>query len=431
MPVKYSISKMFSRAYEAKNTVVLILFLLQHLASGQDDRDRYRGVRVSGASVGIHKVALVIGNSSYDASNLSLVNPANDAADMATELRRLGYEVTVVLNARKNLMRYQFKDFGRKILNSKIAIFYYAGHGTQVDGENYLVPVDAVITDEAGIREKSVNLREMLQHLQQPGERVNLVILDACRNNPYRSTWSVTRDLKTSGSPQVSGLARIDITQLSNTLIAYSTQSDSLALDGASRNGLYTSVLLKEMRVPGRSVFEVFQNVRKAVETQSERRQIPWELSSLKENFYFIPSFANEPAESKNADASDRPGKWEVVTDRRVMIYANQSWVDAGIQIRSGQHISIKAASSGQVSLGSLGYTGPEGILKPDARKPMSSCLTGAVIARIGNKMICVGPETKVSAPAGGPLWLGINESKLADNRGTVVVKIVIQEFRP
>ncbi len=407
----------------------------QSVAWSRQDRDNARGVRVNSASTGLKKVALLIGNSKYEVSALSLPNPANDATDMAAELRRLGYEVTVIVNARKSIMQAQFNEFGRKILNSGAAIFYYAGHGTQMDGENYLVPVDAVIADEAGIREKSVNLRELLQYLQQPGERVNLVILDACRNNPYRSILPATRDMKTPGTkPEkagASGLARIDITQLSNTLIAYSTQSDSLAIDGAARNGLYTSELLKEMPVPGRSVFEVFQNVRRAVERRSGRRQIPWELSSLKENFYFVQGSAPVVKELEIADDSQRPGKWEVVTDRRLMIYANEPWTDTGIQVRSGQYLSMRASSNGQVSLGALGYTGPEGIFKPDARKPMSSCPTGSVIARIGNEMICVGAETNVNASADGPLRLGINESKLSDNRGIVVVKIVIQEFRP
>ena len=218
-------------------------------------------------------MALVIGNGSYAAGPLK--NPVNDALDIAHALRDVGFEVIDKENIDQNDMKRAIREFGTKSRNSDVALFYYAGHAIQVNGANYLVPIGATIEKEEEVEYESVDVGFVLAQMTSAGSRINIVILDACRNDPFaRSFRSATRGLALMNAP-------------SGTLIAYATSPGSVAGDGIGRNGLYTQELLQNLRVPGLGVEEVFKRVRVGVREKTKGQQTPWESSSLVGNFYF------------------------------------------------------------------------------------------------------------------------------------------------
>jgi|SRR5262245_2790475 len=226
------------------------------------------------------RVALVIGNAAYKESPLS--NPVNDAKDMAQLLRELGFEVIFKQNASQAEMKSAIREFGNNIVKCDVALFYYAGHGAQVSGENYLIPVDAVIAKEEEIEYESVNAGFVLAQMANSQNKLNIVILDACRNNPF------ARSFRSAAS----GLAQMNAP--AGTIIAYATEPGSVAADGAGKNGLYTEELLKAMRSPGLKIEDVFKRVRVAVRTGSQGKQTPWESSSLEGDFFFVRPANNQ-----------------------------------------------------------------------------------------------------------------------------------------
>jgi len=231
--------------------------------------------QLRGAGVRNHerRVALVIGNSSY--ATAPLRNPVNDARDMARELSRLGFEVIHHEDLSNNAMKRAIRDFGQKIRGGGVGLFYYAGHAVQVKGVNYLVPVNAEVDSEEEVEYESVDVGFVLAQMENAGNGTNIVILDACRNNPFaRKFRSAQR-----------GLASVDAP--SGTLIAYSTAPGSVASDGDNRNGLYTEELLRNITIPGLDIEDVFKRVRLRVREKTGGRQTPWESSSLTGDFYF------------------------------------------------------------------------------------------------------------------------------------------------
>jgi TPR repeat protein len=226
------------------------------------------------------RVALVIGNNAYP--DAPLRNPVNDARAMAGALRRAGFDVLVRENLTQKQMLRAMAEFGRKVVPGSSALFYYAGHGLQLGGKNYLVPVDAVIEGEADIRLETVDVDAVLDQVRE--NSLNLIILDACRNNPF--------ERRSRGSSR--GLATIEAPV--GTLIAYATAPGKVASDGDGRGGLYAGELVKAMATPGLKVEDVFKRVRAAVARQSRNEQIPWESSSLVGDFYFAPAASAAPA---------------------------------------------------------------------------------------------------------------------------------------
>ena len=171
------------------------------------------------------RVALVIGNAAYKTSPLS--NPVNDAGDMAAKLTKLGFDVTLKTNAGQREMNRAITEFGERLKPGGVALFYYAGHGIQAKGRNYLIPVDADIKSASSIFSEAVDVDQLLEQLAPA--RVSMVLLDACRNNPFERSFR--------GS--AGGLAQIDAPK--GTFIAYATSPGKVAADGEGRNGLYTS----------------------------------------------------------------------------------------------------------------------------------------------------------------------------------------------
>jgi cyclophilin family peptidyl-prolyl cis-trans isomerase/uncharacterized caspase-like protein len=219
------------------------------------------------------RTALVIGNSEYKFSPLK--NPANDASDMASALRDSGFDVILKINASQLSMEKAIKSFGKKLRSGGIGLFYFAGHGLQVEGRNYLLPVDADIESESDVKYDAVDAGRVLGKMEDAGNDLNIVILDACRNNPFaRSFRSADK-----------GLAKMDAP--TGSFIAYATAPGSVAADGDGRNGLYTHYLLQYMKEPNLSVERVFKKVRLAVVNDTALKQTPWESSSLLGDFYF------------------------------------------------------------------------------------------------------------------------------------------------
>lgn len=219
------------------------------------------------------RIALVIGNSKYASSPLP--NPVNDADAMAKALSDSGFKVIQRNNASQREMTGLLRDFGDLLRGGGVGVFYYAGHGMQVKGRNYLIPVDAQIEREDEVAFNSIDANQVLEKMDSAKNRLNIVVLDACRNNPF------ARSFRSAGQ----GLAQMEAPV--GTLIAFATAPGSVASDGAGKNGLYTQHLLENMKKPGMKLEDIFKNVRASVRRESNGKQVPWESTSLEGDFYF------------------------------------------------------------------------------------------------------------------------------------------------
>ena len=223
------------------------------------------------------RVALVIGNSAYEFGG-DLANPGNDADAIADILASLGFKVFKYQDLSQNDMRKAIDQFGDQLVSYDVGLFFYAGHGVQAKGFNYLIPVDALLMSEADVEYTCVRADRVLGKMEGAANETNIVILDACRNNPFERSWTRT--------PQGRGLAFMNAP--SGSLIGYATSPGNTALDGTGENGLYTSALLKHIVEPDITIIEMFQKVRTHVRENSDGNQVPWESTSLEGNFYFV-----------------------------------------------------------------------------------------------------------------------------------------------
>jgi len=237
------------------------------------------------------RFALVFGNSDYP--DQPLKNPANDARVVATSLRKLGFQVIERINAKRSVMELAVLEFGEKLKSGGVGLFYYAGHGIQARGQNYLIPVDAEMTSEAAIRFQAVEVSKVLDFMAESRNRANIVILDACRNNPFRDT--------VRGAP--TGLAAIDAAR--GTLIAYSTAPGRVAVDGDGANSPYTAALVRSLDEPGLKAEELFKRVRIDVADVTRGTQTPWESSSLTGDLVLNPSETVKLPQATTRDAAD------------------------------------------------------------------------------------------------------------------------------
>ncbi len=228
------------------------------------------------------KYALVIGNSAYPKEIGVLKNPVNDATDFADAIKKLGFDVTLITNASYGKTRAEMMKFRDKLnlgeRDKTVGLFYYAGHGLQNDNENYIVPVDAELQYQDDIARYCFPIQKMvLTQMENTNSRMNIVILDACRNNPFPALHR--------GIGEAQGLG--ELKKARGAFIAYATSPGSVASDGTGRNGLYTQELIKAMNKPGRTIEQVFKEVRASVLKQSGDRQNPWENSNIIGDFYF------------------------------------------------------------------------------------------------------------------------------------------------
>ena len=222
------------------------------------------------------RVALIIGNSAY-AGNMALVNPANDARAMADVLKRLGFTVIELRDGSKAQMSAAITKVSESLKGKQgVGMLYYAGHGLQLDWRNYMVPVDANLKTAADVTAQTIDLSSVVDIFKAAGNRMNIVVLDACRDNPFGGSTSSAK-----------GLAQLDAPP--STFLAYATAPGNVAEDGdvKSGNGLYTQFLLQELKRPTAKIEDVFKRVRLNVRKQSNGRQIPWESTSLEDDFFF------------------------------------------------------------------------------------------------------------------------------------------------
>jgi hypothetical protein len=224
------------------------------------------------------RLALVIGNADYVNAN-ALANPVNDAKAVKLALQSLGFTVMSCYDADQKTMKKIIDEFGTELENYTVGLFYYAGHGIQVRGNNFLIPVDANLLVEQDVDYDCIDAGRLLGKMEAAGTKTNIVILDACRNNPFERSWSGR------STSQGSGLAFMNAP--SGSIVAYATSPGKTASDGTGKNGLYTEALLKYMQIPGLPIEEFFKNVRGMVEQKSDKLQTPWEVTSLKGSFYF------------------------------------------------------------------------------------------------------------------------------------------------
>jgi tetratricopeptide (TPR) repeat protein len=223
------------------------------------------------------RVALVIGNGKYVNANV-LPNPPNDAHAMAGALREIGFDVQEGENLGRADMETQLRDFLHKAANASIVLLFYAGHGMQVDGKNYLVPVDAKLAEASDLPFETIEIDKVLDSLGDPGH-TNIILLDACRDNPLARSFA--RHLPASRSAAVAtGLAAYSAVG-TGTLIAYATAPGQTALDGQGADSPFTTSLLHNIRTPGLEIRQVLTRVRAEVASQTGNRQIPWDNSSL------------------------------------------------------------------------------------------------------------------------------------------------------
>lgn len=241
------------------------------------------------------RVALLIGNNNY--STAPLVNAVNDARDLGEALNELGFKTIIRENTTRQDIAVALRDFAKELEGAEAALFFYAGHAMQFKDRNFLVPVDAEMKTEEDVTFSSVELSQVFDRMERARTRFNFIVLDACRDNPFASTFKVS----------ASGLAQI-ANAPSGTLVAYATAPGSVAADGYGRNGVYTKHILQQIKVPDLPVEIMFKRVREAVERETRRLQTPWDVSSLKGDFAFNGSGAGTraaaaPASGPSSDA--------------------------------------------------------------------------------------------------------------------------------
>lgn len=266
-----------------KTTILLFVLLNYSLAANAASDDRY---------------ALVIGNSAYQHASV-LKNPKNDSKDIAEALEDLYFETTLLLDATREQIEVEVNKFLKMLEEKKgVGLFYYAGHGVQLNGENYLVPIETQAGSDKEIQAQSFNISKLLSGMRKSKNATNIIILDACRDNPFK-TGAITGSRSVGNAGDTRGLKRKDLPELDtglskldappNTLIAFATAPGRVAQDGDGRNSPYTTKLIESMQRTGLTIGQVFRQVRSDVVDQTEGQQIPWESSSLINDFYFKP----------------------------------------------------------------------------------------------------------------------------------------------
>ena len=286
------------------------------------------------------RVALTIGNSAC--ANSPLVNPANDARAMGEILRSLGFQVIELRDGSKVQMSAAISQVSDALKGKQgVGMLYYAGHGLQLDWRNYMVPVDASLKSAADVPSQTIDLAGMMEIFKGAGNRMNIVVLDACRDNPFGAD---TRSAK--------GLAQLDAPP--STFLAYATAPGNVAEDGdeKSGNGLYTRFLLQELKRPTTRIEDVFKRVRLNVRKQSQGRQIPWESTSLEEDFYFNDGvkFTIKPEELERIASQARARE-----QQRLAQEVRGEGAGAAVGGSAGQR--ARTPASGRPSASKVGWT--------------------------------------------------------------------------
>jgi hypothetical protein len=280
--------------------------------------------------------ALVIGNAAYPEHPLK--NPVYDATDLADTLRRFHFAVTLLTNADKPTMERAVEDFTQGVAQHTAGLVFFAGHGVQIEGLNYLIPVGATFGTASDVKYRAVLADWILSRMDESRMEVKILILDACRNNPFGRSWTRALDR---------GLGSMQATE--GTLIAYATSPGKTAVDGAGRNSPFTANLLRELPQPQRPIELLFKAVRARVQDETRKQQTPWEASSLRGDFYFVPGAS--PAVS-TAPASVTPS----TAPPPPTLHA----AEAPLPAASPPHLPSTAGSPSQLLVGTWRFAGVE-----------------------------------------------------------------------
>ncbi len=297
--------------------------LLSEPASSANDRGTRRQDATS-ASTG-DRVALVIGNAAYK-HTMPLENTINDAAVMADALKSLGFELVggkAQTNLDKTGLENVIRKFGETMRGKRVAFLYYSGHGVQVDGRNFLIPTSANVASKTDVKYELVNVDNVLDDMNASGTKVNIIVLDACRNNPFGD-----KGLRGMGS----GLASMDAP--TGTIVAYATGPGKTASDGGGKNSPYTESLARIIKEPGLDIEDVFREVGKDVQIKTGGVQVPWKMDSLTEKFYFKATIevegsiqtAGGPGPVTVPPKSEKPGTGSISVKSHpvgAMVYVN------------------------------------------------------------------------------------------------------------
>ncbi|WP_320006988.1 caspase family protein [Maridesulfovibrio sp.] len=233
------------------------------------------------------RLALLIGNSAY--KNGPLKNPVNDVAAMETALSKSGFTVMVLKNADRAAIGRAIDTFGSKLKSYDVGLFYFSGHGLQVDGINYLCPLGMNIQGQSDIPYEAIDAGKVLAKMEDAGNRMNVVILDACRNNPFKRSFRSGRN----------GLAQMDAP--TGSFIAFATSPGRVAYDGKGRNSPYVTHMINNMDRKGMTIEQFFKQVRRGVMQDTEKKQVPWESSSLVGEFFFAGTGSSGSSSSSSS----------------------------------------------------------------------------------------------------------------------------------
>jgi uncharacterized caspase-like protein len=254
------------------------------------------------------RIALIVGNGDYASARLRLTNPVNDATTMQRALRSAGFDTIVRLNAKRLDLYRAVDEFAARLARDPhaVGLFYYAGHGVQADGTNYLIPVDADIESVTDLEASAFDVGRVLRAMQNAENEMNIVVLDACRDNPLPRTRGVERGLARMSAP-------------SGTFIAYAAAPGQAAQDGAlGGNGVFTGELVKAMAEPGVPLEQMFKKVIAAVKSDTRGRQTPWSEASIEGDFYFhAGGAAAVPARTPSGPDQVELAYWESIKQSR------------------------------------------------------------------------------------------------------------------
>ena len=286
-------------------------------------------VAIAGApAAAADRVALVIGNGAYTFAG-RLTNPANDATDMAKALREIGFDVVDGTDLDRRAMEAQVsREFFRKLGDARVALFFYAGHGMQVGGKNYLIPVDAKLEQAGDLALDTIEVSVVLQQMEVR-ERVNLVFLDACRDNPLSRSFA--RSLGASRVGRHRPGPRLDPECGWNHDHAFATQPDAVALDSTGHNSPFTTALLKRIRAPGVDVSVMMRQVRNDVLAATGRRQVPWDHSSLTDAVFLVQDAGKPPPSAAAPPAAPSPAAQPLTTEAAQAWGATKDTTSAGV----------------------------------------------------------------------------------------------------
>jgi len=313
--------------------LLLLVFINTTLLASND-----RALKYIKQYKGESKVALVIGNSSYK-HFAKLKNAKNDAYDMKEILKKLGFEVLYVENGTLREMKKSTRAFSKKLSHGGVGMFYYAGHGIEVEGKNYLIPINANIPDKNEVEYETLAADMVIDKMEDSNNRLNIVVLDACRNDPF--------------SRGGGGLAQINSAK--GMYISYATAPGEVASDGSGRNGLFTKHLIKNINQPNQTLNEVFKQTRMAVYKESKERQLPWSNSSVIGDFYFKleeNKLKNQTSSFSFTNAKENKFTLNVNTtpqDAKVQITNIKAKYYDGIKLKQGVY-KIKVSKDSYVS---------------------------------------------------------------------------------